>query len=326
VNAGNYSQTIARELVHKRSIAEVLITSVTAASATQATPANWTCHAQLPRGHSFHTDTTGEQNAYHDPLLVLEAFRQACIAASHAFYDVPLDARHTVRYYELSILDLATLKRGPRVLDLELDIAVRKEFRRGGGLQGPVHGLDVAAVVTHEGTKVMELSGAFGWMLLPKWEVFRGGASWDPGPQASPAHPQIVGRRSPENVVIGDTVLLGGGAASAPIVVDLTHPTIFDHPLDHLPGGLIIEACRQLSLAIMGSGSATIMGPTWLRCDFHSFAELDATNTVTVAPAGEDALSFRGEVTQSGQTRASIELRFTAGDSGDSGDRMSPSA
>ena len=315
MNAGNYSQTIARELVHKRSIAEVLITSVT------TTPATWICHAQLPRRHSFHIDTTGEQSAYHDPLLVLEAFRQACIAASHASYDVPLDARYTVRHYELSILDLATLKCGPQVLDLEFNIAVRREFRRGG--DGPVHGLDVAAVVTHEEKKVMELSGAFGWMSLAKWEAFRGGASWDAGPQASPADPQIVGRTRPENVVIGEPVPLGGSAASAPIVVDVSHPTIFDHPLDHLPGGLMIEACRQLSLAVMGSCSATIMGPAWLRCDFHSFAELDTTNTVTVAPAAEDALSFGGEVTQSGQTRASVELTFTTGDGGDG---MSPSA
>jgi 2-oxo-3-(phosphooxy)propyl 3-oxoalkanoate synthase len=315
MNAGNYSQTIARKLVHKHSIAEVLITSVT------TTPATWICHAQLPRRHSFHTDTTGEQSAYRDPLLVLEAFRQACIAASHASYDVPLDARYTVRHYELSILDLATLKCGPQVLDLELNIAVRREFRRGG--DGPVHGLEVAAVVMHEGTKVMELSGAFGWMSLAKWEAFRGEASWDPGPQASPADPQIVGRTRPENVVIGEPVRLDGGAASAPIVVDISHPTIFDHPLDHLPGGLVIEACRQLSLAVMGSCSATIMGPAWLRCDFHSFAELDTTNTVTVAPAAKDALSFRGEVTQSGQTRASVELTFTTGDGGDG---MSPSA
>ncbi len=315
MNAGNYSQTIARKLVHKRSIAEVLITSVT------TTPATWICHAQLPRRHSFHTDTTGEQSAYHDPLLVLEAFRQACIAASHASYDVPLDARYTVRHYELSILDLATLKCGPQALDLEFNIAVRREFRRGG--DGPVHGLEVAAVVMHEGTKVMELSGAFGWMSLAKWEAFRGDASWDPGPQASPADPQIVGRTHPENVVIGEPVRLDGGAASAPIVVDVSHPTIFDHPLDHLPGGLIIEACRQLSLAVMGSSSVTIMGPAWLRCDFHSFAELDATNTVTVAQSAEDALSFRGEVTQSGQKRASVELRFTAGDAGDG---RSPSA
>jgi hypothetical protein len=308
MNAGNYSQTIARELVHKCSIAEVLVTSVA------TTPSTWLCHAQLPRRHSFHTDTTGVQSAYHDPLLVLEAFRQASIAASHVSYDVPLDARYTVRYYELSILDLATLKCGPQVLDLELDFAVRNEFRRGG--DGPVHGVDAVGVAIHAGKKVLELSGAFGWMSLAKWEAFRAGASWDAGPLVSPAVPQIVGRTRPENVVIGEPVPLGGGAASAPIVVDVSHPTIFDHPLDHLPGGLIIEACRQLSLAVMGSRSATTMGPARLRCEFHSFAELDTTTTVTVAPDAENALSFRAEVTQSGQTRASVELTFTTGDGG----------
>lgn len=311
MNGANYSQTVARELVHKSSVAEVLLTSVA------ATPSTWLCHAQLPRRHSFHTDTLGVQSGYHDPLLVLEAFRQASIAASHVSYGLPLDVRHTVSYYELSLLDPAALKCGPHVLDLELDITVRSEFRRRPGR--PVQGVEAMGVAIHEGKKVLELSGAFGWMSNALWKAIRAraGASWDAGPQPTPADPQIVGRTRPENVVIGAPVPLTGGAASAPIVVDVSHPTIFDHPLDHLPGGLIIEACRQLSLALMGSRSANTMGPARLRCDFQSFTELNAPTTVTVAPVAEDALSFRAEVTQSGQTRASVELSFTTGDGGD---------
>ena len=305
MNACTYSHTIARELVHKRAVSEVLVTSVVAQTGT------WLCHAQLPRRHSFHTDMIGEQGGYHDPLLVMEAFRQACIAGSHLFYDVPLDARHTVRYYELTVVDPASLRHGPDTMDLEFVIAVRKEFRRGE--DGPVQGLDVAAVATHGGTKVMELSGAFGWMSAAKWTAFRAGSSWEPGPQAPPVHPSLVGRSCQENVVIGNPVAAAGGAA-APVLVDIAHPTIFDHPLDHLPGGLIIEAGRQLALTLLGCRSATVTGPARVRCDFQSFTELDAPSTVTMAHADEDPLTFRGVVTQSGETRATVELTFAADD------------
>jgi hypothetical protein len=59
MNGKEYSHTIPRELVHKRSVSEVLVTSV------RVQPGSWTCHAQLPRLHSFHSDTTGAQHGYH---------------------------------------------------------------------------------------------------------------------------------------------------------------------------------------------------------------------------------------------------------------------
>lgn len=305
MNASNHSRTIDRELVHKRAVSEVLVTAIAEQTGT------WLCHAQLPRHHTFHTDLTGEQGNYHDPLLVMEAFRQGCIAASHLFYDVPLDARHTVRYYELTVVDPAALRRGPQTLDLEFTIMVRREFRRGE--DGPVQGLDVAAVATHEGTKLMELSGAFGWMSAAKWAAFRAAAAWEPGPQPTPAHPAMVGRGDRDNVVIGEPTPHAGGAW-APVLVDIAHPTIFDHPLDHLPGGLIIEAGRQLAMTLLGARAGVITGPARVRCDFQSFTELDAPSTVSMAPSGEDALTFRGALTQSGQTRATVELAFAADD------------
>jgi hypothetical protein len=303
MNGENYSQTIRRELVHKQAVAEVLVTSVS----NQAD--GWLVHAQLPRLHSFHSDGSGRQSTYHDPLLVMEAFRQGCIAASHLFYDVPLDARHTVRYYEFSVVDLAQLERGPATVDLELNIVVQKELRRDG--QGAVHGLEVQAVAARDGTKAMELSGAFGWMPLAKWQSFRTGSTWDPGLQPAPADPRSVGRTRTENVVIGDPLRsTEGGSASAPLVVDISHPTMFDHPLDHLPGGLIIEATRQLSLAIADTRAPNLVGPTWLRSDFHSFTEMDAVSTAAMTQDASDPLTFRGDVTQSGKTRATVELAF----------------
>jgi len=303
MNGENHSQTIRRELVHKRAVSEVLVTSVASQAGT------WIVHAQLPRLHSFHSDVVGRQRSYYDPLLVLEAFRQGCIASSHLFYDAPADARHTVRYYELSVVDFDHLQCGTEMLDLELNISVQKEFRRDG--QGAVHGLEVRAVAAHEGAKTIELAAAFNWMPLEKWDRMRAGSSWDPGPQPSPADGRTAGRTRPENVVIGEPVHASdGGSASAPLLVDIAHPTLFDHPLDHLPGGLMMEAARQLSLAIADSRAPDMVGPSWLKIDFQSFAELDALNTVLMTQDAEDRLTFRGDITQSGNTRATVELAF----------------
>ncbi len=108
----------------------------------------------------------------------------------------------------------------------------------------------------------MELAAAFNWMPLEKWDRMRAGSSWDPGPQPTPADPSSVGGRTrTENVVIGTPDRAAdGGSASAPLVVDIGHATLFDHPLDHLSGGLIIEAARQLSLAIAGSQVPNLVG------------------------------------------------------------------
>ena len=298
----NHSQTIRRELVHKRAVSEVLVTSVADQGGA------WAVHAQLPRAHSFHSDGVGRQRSYYDPLLVMEAFRQGCIAGSHLVYGAPADARHTVRLYELTVVDFDHLECGPEMLDLELNIVVQKEFRRDD--QGAVHGLEVRAVAAHQGTKTMELAAAFNWMPLEKWDRMRAGASWDPGPQPAPADPGSVGRTRTENVVIGAPVHAEDGSASAPLVVDIGHPTLFDHPLDHLPGGLIIEAARQLSLAIAGSRAPSLVGPSWLKIGFQSFAEMDAASTVQMTQDTAEPLVFRGDITQSGQTRATIELAF----------------
>lgn len=36
----------------------------------------------------------------------------------------------------------------------------------------------------------------------------------------------------------------------APLIVDLNNPAIFDHPLDHIPGMLLLEGFRQAALVV----------------------------------------------------------------------------
>lgn len=300
----NRYRSVSPDLVHKRSPAEVLVAAVTEDAA------GWILRARLPRRHSFHNDAMGLQFGHHDPLFVLEAFRQGCIAASHLFYGVPLDFHYTVRDYGLAIVDLAGLESDTEPSEFEFRTAIRREFRPAG--HAGVSGLEVVATVERNGKIAMELSGAFGWMSASRWQLMRAGSSWEAAPQPATTSPLTVGRTQSEHVVIGEPVQrYGDGSASAPIVVDIANPTFFDHPLDHLPGALILEACRQLALAALGPRASSVVGPSRLRCDFHSFAELNSACIVELTPAHGD-LTFGAEVNQSGQRRATMELAFVA--------------
>jgi hypothetical protein len=56
-----------------------------------------------------------------------------------------------------------------------------------------------------------------------------------------------------DNDVLQD-VLISGETAQALLLVDQTHPFYFDHPLDHVPGLLLIEAMVQLSRQLASLG------------------------------------------------------------------------
>jgi hypothetical protein len=86
-----------------------------------------------------------------------------------------------------------------------------------------------------------------------------------PLPPALP--PAVVGRVLPADVVLAP--------ADRPdrwqLRVDTAHPVFFDHPLDHAPGMLLLEAARQAVRARSGGTRS----PVSFHITFHQYAELD---------------------------------------------------
>ncbi|NEW37162.1 gamma-butyrolactone biosynthesis protein, partial [Nocardia cyriacigeorgica] len=80
------------------------------------------------------------------------------------------------------------------------------------------------------------------------------------------------GRENWRNVVVGP-VRSDGDTACATLVPDIGHPILFDHPLDHVPGSLLIEACRQTALAMVLTQAPRLMG---VSSTFDRFVELDS--------------------------------------------------
>jgi hypothetical protein len=110
------------------------------------------------------------------------------------------------------------------------------------------------------------------------------------------APPAIVGRGNPRNVVVSAPTFLQNGLSMSWLVVNLTHPYMFDHQLDHLPGNLILEGARQAALSSVAmSQGIDPFALTIHSCkgDFSSFGELDLLTrlTTSASPLRYDSVS-----------------------------------
>jgi hypothetical protein len=84
----------------------------------------------------------------------------------------------------------------------------------------------------------------------------------------------------------------------AEMVEDLTHPFFFEHPLDHIPAMMLVEAGRQLGIAIshlfLGVPLHYLFATRSFDIRFTEFAELHVP--VTIAASVTDKRYRRGEL------------------------------
>lgn len=271
-----YSRTIDRTLVHRSSIHEVFITD------TRMTDAD-TClvGAQLPRRHALYSDRV--RNTY-DPLLVLEICRQSAIAMAHRYFDVPPDWGFVLRKIEIEIVRPELLTVAEQPAEIAVAIRVRRKLTDGGAFTG--------ALVTHRiSLGDEEVARVRGTMKCdpPESYLSMREASQHDKDLTDPfddvavrwLEPGQLGRHDPRNVVISDS--FDAEQRVYPVKVDSTHPALFDHALDHIPGGLLIEACRQASFRHLTRhvpehqrSTHAAWDITGFKIDFTEFAEIDA--------------------------------------------------
>ncbi|GAB2530492.1 ScbA/BarX family gamma-butyrolactone biosynthesis protein [Nocardia heshunensis] len=305
----SHVRTVPRALAHRHAVAEVFVTSLDAESDD-----SFVVGAQLPRMHGHYGDHAGVLAEYHDLIAVMEAARQASIAVTHEFYDVPTDSAFLVRTFNGTGIDSLAWEIGSAPADLELRVRALRAHRRGTALEG----LDLVLDISSAGVTMGTVDGSFSWVSPRQWAGIRGGyrkhlglgpfeTPASAGPRAAAA---LVGRENPRNVVIGVPEITGGRARAA-VIADTTHPILFDHQLDHVPGNLLIEACRQTALTTLGADPRRLVSVT---SAFDQFVELDLPS-VCVAERTEsevDATVVRCEIRQAGGVAARIDLEFAA--------------
>lgn len=263
------TMTVPREYVHRTAIAEVFLTN------WRRGEAGWVVSAQWPRAHTFY----GPVHGLHDPLLLVETIRQAAILLSHVAHRLPLD--HPIIWQRVRY-DLApqALRTTDQPAEVTLHITDRDMVYRSTRLVSAhqefrivCDGADLASAMLvyscHSPAVYRRLRGEYSDLALANSRRL-------PLPEA--VAPQLVARERDRDVVLSPT----DRPDRWQLRVDTAHPVLFDHPVDHAPGMLMVEAARQAAQA--ATPGFTV--PASLDCGFERYAELDAPSWVEARATG----------------------------------------
>jgi hypothetical protein len=259
--SGLLTATVPREFVHRVAVAEILLTGWSRTDADR-----FTITAQWPRAHQLHVSP--DRSAY-EPLLVAETVRQCGALLAHAAYEVPLGHQFVLQELRVDTRP-EHLAVGAAPAEPVIDITVDEVRRRAGR---PV-ALRYDAVVRLGGERVATGRIAVSWTNESVYRRLRGGrtadvgALWLPRPLPPPLPADAVGRALRSDVLLSP----GDRPGRWLLRVDTAHPVFFDHPLDHIPGMLLLEAARQ---AVRAHGGAERRAPVSFHATFHQYAEFD---------------------------------------------------
>ncbi|MBL1074555.1 gamma-butyrolactone biosynthesis protein [Nocardia sp. 2] len=304
--AASHVRTIPRTLAHRRSVSEVFVTSLDAVAEDA-----FVIGAQLPRMHGHYGDHVGALAARLDPIAVMEAARQASIALTHEFYGVPADRAFLVRTFNSTGADTAAWEIGSAPADLVMHgRALRKHYR-----EETLQGLDLVLDISCAGVPLSTVDGSFSWVSPRAWGAMRAGFRKQLGlgefqgaaALGARADAASVGRVNPWNVVVGQPYSVDGSTRAA-LVADTTHPILFDHELDHVPGNLLIEAARQTAVSMVPELRPVLS----VTSSFGHFVELDAPAECVArfADEGVGPTVVHCEIHQHGAVAARIDLEF----------------
>ncbi|MGW7447323.1 ScbA/BarX family gamma-butyrolactone biosynthesis protein [Kitasatospora sp. NPDC054795] len=298
-----HDRTVSRHLVHRASVSEVFLTG------WQATgPYDFLLGAQWPRLHGFYR-LPGDR--YHDPVLLAETIRQTGLLIGHAGFGVPRGHQFVMEdlsyaLHEPGLPGLAVTA-GPASLMLTVgceDVRMR---------HGELVSLRVRVDVTRDGRPIGRGSGRLRVLSPASYARLRGPARRTAPPLLpAPAAPELVGRAQPADVVLGPTLAPDTWLLRA----DATHPVLFDHELDHVPGMLVLEAARQAAQRLRHPEPVV---PVELVTSFDRYIELDRPCFVRAVPeptagptaeptAADGRLTVRVQLLQDGRPAAECLL------------------
>ncbi|MFD5919135.1 ScbA/BarX family gamma-butyrolactone biosynthesis protein [Kitasatospora sp. NPDC058201] len=299
-NGLRFDRHLPREAVHKHADPEVLLTDAVRLEEERfAVAARWLRDHHL--GH--------RRAAASDPMMLAETVRQTAIHLAHRFHGSTYG--HPFVLNELTVdLDEALSPTGPDGLDVGLDLRCPPAAPRPGRERFALEGLAWAG---HRPVGRVRM----------RWEVLEPGryaslrrrsadAAGEPGtaPTAPvPPEPRRVGQTTDRDVVIAADPARPDRWWLRPFE---DHPVLFDHPVDHVPGMVLMEAFRQAAAAAYGAGDA-VRELRELATVFTAFGELTTPVAIVAEPAdGGPAGALRLTAVQDGRPIAAARVRLTA--------------
>ncbi|OZE13442.1 hypothetical protein CH249_01420 [Rhodococcus sp. 05-2255-3B1] len=291
----SYTTTVPRQLVHKRAVSEVFLTDYRVVQGS----ADAKIAVQVPASHRGFRPTRER----HDPLIAVEAFRQAVILLCHTKFLVPQCFKFLMEQLSFEMLD--ALRVSPAPTPLVLDVTTAGLDSR----DGTVSRVEVAGTL-REGTRILARFNAITRCVTPTcYSRMRGGRDSTladrrtnpPGSVVIPAN--CVGRAEEQDVVIAANV----SADELFCAPDPRNHALFDHPLDHIPGMVMFDAAIQASRYRENNPTLQL---TRLAAKFPLFTEWDSPcNLAVVAQSSSPKRGpFFVTFAQSGRTTAQFDI------------------
>lgn len=286
-------QTVRRSLVHKRSLENVLLTEVRACSDDR-----FLCAGRIPTAHRFFNDAG--RTPHQDILFYTELGRQASLAVSHAFLNVSAEDVFVFEGSQAAVTDAAWTTPCHSAPDLVLvEVHIRDVARRRNNAVSRVvadHRMSIGEEQVFQGTGAWTMQPAALFHRLRRMSPGRTTPARSDSPHLDVA-PTAGRTRSAGlgNVVISRPEFIDDGTAYvSSLIVDYRHPYFFDHPCDHIPGMLLLEACAQMAVAAFSESTAIAPATCGIGAydvNFAQFVECGVPTAITarVHAAGPDA-------------------------------------
>ncbi|UFR05199.1 hypothetical protein KBP30_30335 [Streptomyces sp. Go40/10] len=264
--------TATGSLVRKSVQEEALVTDWRPISETsQLVTARW------PQHHGFYAE-----GGRYSSLLLTESLRQALALLTHTVHDIPLT--HRLGWEQIrSTVDPGALSTGTHPAEVELLITHTQVKRRRLGsvhltshveasLAGRPIGTAALRYSTHPPAIYDRLRGDYADAKSAFARAL---------PLTPPVPAALVGRGDAGNVVLspapGDRTWL--------LRVDTSHRVLFDHPHDHIPGMVLLEAAAQTAQAM--AAPLTVV-PVAFDTTFYRYVEFDRRCLITAEPFVHD--------------------------------------
>ncbi|MEE4494021.1 ScbA/BarX family gamma-butyrolactone biosynthesis protein [Streptomyces sp. BE230] len=278
IAAAPHPEFVQKDLVHKANADEVLLTGW-----TRRADDTFTVSAHWPTAHSYYVT----RRNHVDLMLLNETVRQVFPLLCHEAYGVPLGHHLLWDTYEYEITPAALLAEelsGP----VELHVRCLGSLYRGTRLTA----LSLLITVTRDGVELATARTRLTVQAPAIYQRLRHGRGAPglvrPLPPSRPAAgilPQHIGRSSLNDMVLSPT---GTGAPCLwQLRVDTGHPLFFDHPVDHVPGLLLIEAALQAAQSVTHPRRMT---PVGMETRFKHYVELDTPCLIEVQQLLDDPL------------------------------------
>ncbi|MFG3410104.1 ScbA/BarX family gamma-butyrolactone biosynthesis protein [Streptomyces sp. NPDC048142] len=179
------------------------------------------------------------------PNVLAQTIRQSGLVIAHAEYGVPLDHQTVLNTLDITA-DSEFRPPADRPAMLDVEVTVQRPQNR----PSTPSALSMSFRISHEGAPVAGAASEFSWVSSAAYRRLRGTyltVDWGAWPVPVPVAAELVGRAASEDVVLSP----GDRPGRWLLRNDPANTALFDHPVDHVPGLVLLEAADQAARALL---------------------------------------------------------------------------